>query len=151
MKKLNPLKLKDFSWNDVEVVMQLTSYSNNNQLAILLYEKETGEYYCDLSVNVVDFPDENKYWDYIAVDVNNCPNAEEFIQRNQLWELVDYIQSWFVSYPIYRMYPNKLSYYNFDEYNEYMKLHWWWIRKKLSKDAPFENEEWIKTLRDRLK
>ena len=63
------LILKNFSWDDVEVLMEITSYSNNNQLAILLYEKESWEYYCDLSVK--DFPDENKYWDYIAVDINN--------------------------------------------------------------------------------
>ena len=143
------LIIKDFSWEDKEVVMEITSYSNNNQLAILLYEKETGEYYCDLSVNVTDFWDEVKCWDYIAVDVNNCPNAEEFIQRNELWELVDYVHSWFVSYPVYRMYPNMLSMYNFDEYNEYLKLHGWGVEKHLSKDAPFE--EWWKTLWDRLK
>ena len=143
------LIIKDFSWNDVEVIMQITSYSNNNQLAILLYEKETGEYYCDLSVNVTDFPKDMNHVDYMAVDINNCPNAEEFIKRNDLWELVDYVHSWFVSYPIYKMNWNKLSYYNFDEYNEFMKLHWWWVKPKLSKDAPFE--EWWKTVWDRLK
>lgn len=147
------LIIKNFSWDDVEVFMEITSYSNNNQLAILLYEKESWEYYCDLSVNVKDFWDwDNKYWDYIAVDVNNCPNAEEFIKRNQLWELVDYVQSWFVTYPIYRMYPNMLSLYNFDEYNEYLKSHGWGVGKQLSKDANYDEDgNIVETVWDRLR
>ena len=56
MKKLNSLKLKDYSWNDIDVFLTVEEYVNWNQLAIMLYEKETGEYYTDLSVFVKEFP-----------------------------------------------------------------------------------------------
>ena len=36
--KNKSLVIKDFSWKNVEIIMQLTSYSNNKQLAILLYD-----------------------------------------------------------------------------------------------------------------
>jgi 3-methyladenine DNA glycosylase AlkD len=39
----------------------------------------------------------------MAVDVNNLPTAEEFIQRYNLWDLVDYVHSGFVTYPVYAM------------------------------------------------
>ena len=146
------LIIKNFSWDDVEIFMEITSYSNNNQLAILLYEKESWEYYCDLSVNVKDFWKGIEFADYISVDVNNCPNAEEFIKRNQLWELVDYVQSWFVSYPVYKMNGNMLYNYNFDEYSEYMKSHWWGVKKPLSKDANYDEDgNEIETVWDRLR
>jgi hypothetical protein len=57
MKKLNPLKLKDYSWKDIDILLSVEEYVQNNQLAIMLYEKETWEYYTDLSVFVKDFED----------------------------------------------------------------------------------------------
>ena len=108
MKKLNSLKLKDYSWNDIDVFLTVEEYVNWNQLAIMLYEKETGEYYTDLSVFVKEFEDK---W-YCVLDINNFPGAEEFVQRHNLWQLFDYIQSWFVSYPIYQMDLNELRKYD---------------------------------------
>ena len=69
MKKLNPLKLKNYAWKDIDVLLSVEEYVQNNQLAIMLYEKETWEYYTDLSVFVKDF--ENKW--YCVLDVNNFP------------------------------------------------------------------------------
>lgn len=114
------LIIKDFSWDDREVRMEVTSYENNNNLAILLYEKETGEYYWDLSVFIKPF--ENKC--FMAVDINNLPNAEDFIQRYNLGELVDYVQSWFVSYPVYDMNILGLSEYDEKWASDFIKLNW---------------------------
>jgi hypothetical protein len=44
-------------------------YANSGQLAILLYEEKTGEYYTDLSVFVKEFEDKG----YVVLDVNNFP------------------------------------------------------------------------------
>ena len=95
----NKLLIKNYAWEDLEIIMQVTSYQNNGQIAILLYEKETGEYYSDLSVFVEPFENKLK----MAVDTNNFPYWEEFIQKYNLWTLVDYVHSWFCSYPVYEM------------------------------------------------
>jgi hypothetical protein len=117
MKKLNPLKLKNYAWKDIDVLLSVEEYVQNNQLAIMLYEKETWEYYTDLSVFVKDF--ENKW--YCVLDVNNFPWAEEFVQRYNLWTLVDYVQSWFVSYPIYEMYLYELEKYDPEWVHQFIK------------------------------
>ena len=117
MKKLNPLKLKNYAWKDIDVLLSVEEYVQNNQLAIMLYEKETWEYYTDLSVFVKDF--ENKW--YCVLDVNNFPWAEEFVQRYNLWTLVDYVQSWFVSYPIYEMDLYELEKYDPEWVHKFIK------------------------------
>ncbi len=81
-----------------KVRLGVNSYVTNGQIAILLYT-EDGEYYSDLSVYVEPLECQN----YMAVDVNNLPTAEEFIQRYNLWDLVDYVHSGFVTYPVYAM------------------------------------------------
>lgn len=87
-----------------EVTLGVTSYASNGQIAILLYTPGW-EYYSDLSVFVEDLECQN----YMAVDVNNLPTAEEFIERYNLWDLVDYVHSWFVSYPVYAMNMDELK------------------------------------------
>ena len=120
MKKLNSLKLKDYSWNDIDVFLTVEEYVNWNQLAIMLYEKETGEYYTNLSVFVKEFEDK---W-YCVLDINNFPRAEEFVQRHNLWTLVDYVQSWFVSYPIYEMNLYELEKYDPEGVHKFIKDNW---------------------------
>ena len=93
-----------YDWKSEEVRLGVNSYTNNGQIAILLYTKDW-EYYSDLSV----FVEPLEYQNYMAVDVNNLPTAEEFIQKYNLWELVDYVHSWFVSYPVYAMNMDELS------------------------------------------
>ena len=117
MKKLNPLKLKDYSWKNIDILLSVEEYARNNQLAIMLYEKKTWEYYTDLSVFVKDF--ENKW--YCVLDVNNFPWAEEFVQRYNLWTLVDYVQSWFVSYLIYEMDLYELEKYDPEWVHKFIK------------------------------
>jgi hypothetical protein len=124
------------SYNNKEtaVTLWVHSYTNNNQLAILLYTPKW-EYYSDLSVFVQPF----EYQNYMAVDVNNLPTAEEFIQKYDLWELVDYVHSWFVSYPVYAM--------NMDELSKRDKK---WVDELIKSE--FKTDENSKTtLREKLK
>lgn len=89
---------------DEAIKLGINSYVMNGQIAILLYTTDW-EYYSDLSVFVEPFDCQN----YMAVDVNNLPTAEEFIQKYKLGELVDYVHSWFVTYPVYAMNMNELK------------------------------------------
>lgn len=95
------------SYNNKKTAVFLVTetYILNNQIAVLLYDAKSWEYYSDLSVFVEPFEKEN----YMAVDVNNLPMAEEFIQRYNLWKLVGYTYSWFVSYPVYAMNMEELK------------------------------------------
>ena len=107
------LYIKGYDWNDVEVVLGVTTYAKNNQIAILLYTPDW-DCYSDLSVFVQPFEHQN----FMAIDINNLPNAEEFIKKYNLGELVGYTHSWFVSYPIYKM--------DLDELREYDEL---WVKE----------------------
>ena len=117
MRKLNSLKLKNYSWKDIDVYLTVEEYANSGQLAILLYDKETWDYYTDLSIFVEEFEDK---W-YVVLDVNNFPWAEEFVLRHNLWQLFDYIQSWFVTYPIYEMDLNELAKYDPEWVEKFIK------------------------------
>lgn len=88
----------NYSKKGTVVVLSVQSYVANDQIAILLYTKDW-EYYGDLSVFVEAFDDRN----LMAVDVNNLPYADEFIQRYRLWNFAWYVHSWFVYYPVYKM------------------------------------------------
>jgi hypothetical protein len=86
------------------VTLSVTSYVANEQIAILLYNTDW-EYYADLSVFVKPFEQKN----YMAVDTNNLPTAEEFIQRYKLWKYVGFVYSGFCSYPVYEMNMERLE------------------------------------------
>lgn len=109
----NTLKI-NFLWEKRELVLSVETYAANDQIAIMLYDDKTKEYFADLSVYVVPFEDKT----YMAVDINNFPNGEELIKEYNLGELVDYTHSWFVSYPIYKM--------DLDELREYDEL---WVKE----------------------
>ena len=98
------MHITNHSGKSVPVKVQVTQYANNWQIAILLYTTRW-EYYSDLSVFIEPFEEKN----LMAVDTNNLPTAEEFIQRYSLWTLVWYTQSWFCTYPIYEMDLDELS------------------------------------------
>ena len=83
---------------DEAVKLGVNSYVTNGQIAILLYNTDW-EYYSDLSVFVEEF----KYQNFMAVDVNNLPNAVEFIEEYKLWTLIGQASSGFITYPIYAM------------------------------------------------
>lgn len=94
----NNLYIKDYSGRKVAIQLQVQQYAKNWQIAILLYTPD-GEYYSDLSVFIEEF----KYQNFMCVDVNNLPNAEEFIEEYKLWTLIGQASSGFVTYPIYAM------------------------------------------------
>ena len=97
MKQSN-MYIKNYSGKKVAVKLEVLQYAENWQIAIFLYNSKW-EYYSDLSV----FIDPFKYLNFMAVDTNNLPNAEEFIQEYKLWTLIGQASSGFVTYPIYAM------------------------------------------------
>ena len=129
------LVIKSFTWNNVKVFLSVWEYQAW-WLYLLLVEEETGEDYCDLSAFVKSLEKRNQ----MCVDVNNCPNAEEFIREYNLWVKVWEIDSGFVTYPIYEM--------DLDELREYDNL---WVRD-FEKDT-LNNEEIgdQRSVRDALK
>ena len=131
MKNLKPVKLKDYSWKKIDVFLKVESYERNGQIAIMLYEKKTLEYYSDLSVFITPF----EYQNFMAVDTNNLPHAEELIQEYNLWERIDDIQSWFCTYPIYAMRLDELRKYDSE-----------WVEKlektEFSRDGKPAGYEW---------
>ena len=92
------MHIKNYSGKKVPITLEVQQYVKNQQIAIFLYTKDW-EYYWDLSV----FIDPFEYVNFMAVDTNNIPNAEEFIQEYKLWRLVGYTHSGFCTYPIYEM------------------------------------------------
>ena len=95
---MKTMYIKNYSGKKVTIQLQVQQYAKNGQIAILLYTPD-GEYYSDLSVFVEEF----KYQNFMAVDVNNLPNAVEFIEEYKLWTLIGQASSGFVTYPIYAM------------------------------------------------
>ena len=95
---MKTMHIKNYSGKKVPIILEVQQYAKNSQIAIFLYTKDW-EYYWDLSV----FIDPFKYVNFMAVDTNNIPNAEEFIQEYKLWRLVGYTHSGFCTYPIYEM------------------------------------------------
>ena len=96
------------NWKKINVKINVETYSANPQIAILLYESWTWEYYGDLSVFVEPFEDTT----YMALDINNTPDAEWFVERYKLWTLVSYVHSGFCSYPVYAMDLEELMKYD---------------------------------------
>lgn len=93
------------------VIPVLNKYTYGNCLAISLM-LEDGSCFAHLTVNLIDalegiatLPE-----DCAFVDVNNAPWAEAFIKEYDLGiHLGMYVQSGFVSYPLYKFNLNKLK------------------------------------------
>ena len=94
----NTIKVQ-FLWREIELKLSVETYTANEQIAILLYDAKTWEYYSDLSVYIVPFEDKT----YMAVDTNNFSSWEMLIRNYNLWDFVTYIQSGFYTYPVYAM------------------------------------------------
>ena len=90
------------------VHVELTKYVDNDTLAICLIAKNE-EPFCTLTVNI----GESNIWaneSSAFVDTNNCPWAEEFIQKNGLGMPIGYMgHSGFCSYPLYHFNLDKLK------------------------------------------
>jgi len=104
----NNLYLNNSLWEKINIEIHVETYANNDQIAILLYEPDSWEYYWDLSVFVEPFERTN----FMAVDTNNIPDAEKFIERYKLWTLKWIVHSWFCTYPVYEMDLEELMKYD---------------------------------------
>ena len=93
---------------EYDVVAVRDTYADNNNLAIMLYEKGTGESFAVLTVNL----DDKLPIEYGFVDVNNCPWAEDFIKENKLGEHTkQFGYSGFCLYPLYKFNLSKIPLY----------------------------------------
>lgn len=89
-----------------KVFLYADRYANNDRLAILLID-EDGEDFGDLTVNLVR---EHCPEGCAFVDTNNCPWAEEFINKNHLGEFLGtYGYSGYCSYPLYKFDMKKIG------------------------------------------
>lgn len=118
--KKDTLKI-EFLWKEKELILSVEEYTANKQIAILLYDAKTKEYFSDLSVYVVPFKDET----FMAVDTNNFTQGEILIRNYNLGYFVNYIQSGFCTYPVYAM--------NLEELKKRDKD---WVKKFSWKDDP---------------
>ena len=97
--------VKDYDGNDVKVAAYRATYRNNGNLAIRLMTYE-GEPWATLTVNL----DRKLQEDLAYVDTNNCPWAEEFIEKYKLGEHTgSYGNSGYCIYPLYKFDPTKLG------------------------------------------
>ena len=117
---MGTMYIKNYSGKKIAIQLQVQQYAKNWQIAILLYTPDW-DYYSDLSV----FVDEFKYQNFMCVDTNNLPNAEEFIQEYNLWTLVGYAQSGFCNYPIYAMDIDELKKRDENWVNELINSKFW--------------------------
>lgn len=89
---------------DTKVNIIITQYSDNGNLAVCL-EDEYGSPYATLTVNLEFLP-----YGYAAIDVNNCPEAIEFIESNHLGVNTGRkIKSGYCEYPVYQFFMDTLE------------------------------------------
>lgn len=105
---MKTLFIKDSTWKKIDIELKVETYVANPQIAILLYEKKTWDFYWDLSVFIKPFD----HCTLMAVDTNNMPNAEDFIHRYNLWAFYDFCNQGFRWYPIYAMNITELLKYD---------------------------------------
>ena len=118
----NTLKI-EFLLEEKELTLSVESYAANGQIAILLCDAKDGEYFSDLSVYIMPFPEKT----YMAVDTNNFPGWETLIKNYKLWEFKQDIPNWFCLYPVYAMNLEELA-----------KRDSYWVAKFLSGSDPEE-------------
>ena len=100
------MKLKRYG-KTYDVYLKKDKYINNQNLAIVIFEKDDDYYpFAFLTVNTeIPLPKNLAF-----VDVNNCEWAEEFIQENELGKPTEnYTTSGFVDYPLYEFDLYKVS------------------------------------------
>ena len=91
------MKITSYGYTD-EIEVVKTKYAYNDNLAIMLV-CTSGEPYGFLTVNLNDnLPEE-----YAYVDTNNMPNAETFIEENNLGTFAGrWAYSGYCRYPLYK-------------------------------------------------
>ena len=116
LKRIN----EDLTWKDnngeTEVMLKVDHYEADNSLYLGLIETEEFEPYCDLTVCLND-PGLEK--DEAYVDVNNVPEAIEFIAKYNLGTDTGEVgTSGFCEYPLYKFDLNRIHEVNSLEVNE---------------------------------
>lgn len=106
----NEMYVTDYYGNKIKVYPLIASYYNHN-LAIRLWTDD-GEPWASLTVNLdVNLHDELGE-EYALVDVNNFPEAEEFIAKYGIGEPMNASKtSGYVRYPLYKFDLKKLKEY----------------------------------------
>lgn len=112
---MNRKTYKIHCWEEeYEVYLEKDSYSDNDSLAILVFDASDGSPFAVLTVNLDETPwcyQHAKDKESVAfVDINNNTWAEKFIKDNKLGEPIGrYGHSGFCSYPLYRFDLSKLD------------------------------------------
>ena len=100
----------DYYGNKIKVYPLVASYYNQN-LAIRLWTDE-GEPWATLTVNLDERLYDELGEEYAFVDINNFPEAEEFIAKYGIGESLHmYKTSGYVRYPLYKFNLDKLKEY----------------------------------------
>lgn len=88
-----------WSAHEYEVTLHKTSYLYGGGLSIIMNCEEGP--YASLTVNIPGVTlDENE----VVIDINNLPEAEDFIRNNNLGRFTGrYVVSGYCEYPIYKM------------------------------------------------
>ena len=82
-------------FGEYNVSLGIAHYSNNNNLAIQLYDEEDGCPFATITTNICTLPAH-----IVAVDTNNCPWAMDFLKENGLVKSEWFpVQSGFCLYP----------------------------------------------------
>ena len=84
---------------------KLSHYTSNNNLAVGIWSKSEGPF-ATLTVNIAAL---NK--NEAAIDVNNCKFAEDLIKSYGFGEIIGYVKSGYVDYPIYKLDVSKMLEY----------------------------------------
>ena len=93
--------MKMYNIDDTNGTVARAKSQNNDTLAILLMEAETGEEY-DVSTTNIDESNIFEDQTHAFVDTNNCPWAEKFLIENKIATPMGiYGHSGYCRYPLY--------------------------------------------------
>ena len=94
----------DFGTYNIKIIR--TKYMNNDSIALILFEADTGEEFAVITVNIEDGV-ANGNMAYL--DTNNCRWVENFVKTNKLGKSLNrYGWSGFCRYPLYEIYIDKI-------------------------------------------
>lgn len=99
---------KDQFDNGYSILLKITNYSNNDNLAIQMFCQESAHFfipYAMLTTNLGFALPKNQ----ACVDTNNLPNALKFIKKYNLGEIVGNAHSGFCDYPIVEFNMNEVK------------------------------------------
>lgn len=97
-----------FQFQGEDYIIETTTYSNNDTLALMMYPDGCPDDFTVLSVNLNnDMMQDNEH---CFIDSNNCPYAEEMLLNLGIAETTFINQrSGFCTYPLLRIYLDKFN------------------------------------------